>query len=175
MKKAKEVRKLSLALKESAMSMGMCGNGISEWGDYTTLDELCDHFWDGIEFIINHPGWPTNEWLVENIGIATLNKHGIYINKDFNLENPERLVLNGTSNGKVLASGFSTPEIYVRGNSSLKLTASDTAIIHVSLYDNAKLTVNCSQFSTVYVYKYGGFVKSTEGNGKIVVRDKTTF
>lgn len=49
------------------------------------------------------------------------------------------------------------------------------AIIHISLYDNAKLTVNCSQFAAVYVYKYGGIVENTIGGGKIVVRDKTTF
>lgn len=174
MKKAKEVRRLSQALKESAMSLGMCDNGISEWGDYATLDELCEHYWDGIEFIINHPGWLTNKWLVENVGIATLNLHGIYINEDFNIENPERLALNGTCKGKVSASGFSTPEIYLRHEGELSIDITDNSIVHISMYDNTKLKVNCDNYAKCYIYRYGGSVE-TSGNGKVIVRDKSNL
>lgn len=172
MKKVK-VERINETLFESAKSLGMCRDGVNEWPQCKGLEQLCEHYFEGIEFIINHPGWPSDEWLVDTIGKKNLEANGIFINASVNINIPGHAVFNGTCDGKVLCDGFSAPELYIRGNSSIELTASDGAIVHVSTYDNAKLTVKCGQFATVYVYKYGGTVKNTEGDGKIVVRDRT--
>lgn len=169
--KKKKVRRLSDALKESAMSMGMCDDGIAEWGDYKTLDELCEHYWEGIEFIINHPGWPTNKWLLDNIGIATLHAHGIYIDDNIAVENPQRMVLNGHCKCEIFARGFSTPEIYLRHDSNIELVITDGAIVHINMYDNARLKIRCGRFASCYVYQYGGAAEY-EGEGKVIVRER---
>lgn len=154
------------------MSLGMCDIGVTEWLDYDSLDALCEHYREGIEFIIQHPGWPSNDWLLKNVGITTLNKHGIYIDDNVVVENPQFLVLNGTCKGNVFAYDFSAPDIYIRNDSEIELKVYDAAIAHVNVYDSAKLTVHCDKFAKCYVYQYGGAV-TCDGEGKVVLRDKT--
>lgn len=171
MGKKKEARRLSQALKESAMSLGMCEDGISSWLDYKSLDELCEHYWEGIEFIIQHPGWPSNKWLLDNVGITTLNNHGIYIDDNVVETSPKRMVFNGHCVGKVFAEGFSAPDLYVRNDSEVEVTATDASIVHVNVYDDARLNVRCDKFAKCFIYQYGGTV-TYEGEGKVVLRDK---
>lgn len=168
----KEALRLSDALKESAISLGMCEQGIAGWLDYKSLDDLCEHYWEGIEFIINHPGWPSDKWLLDKIGTPVLNRHGIYVGQEIGVRNPERIVLNGRCNGKIVAADFSAPDIYVRNDSDILVNAQDAAIVHINVYDKANVKVNCDRFAQCYIYKYGGNVE-TEGKGKIVLRDKT--
>lgn len=168
----KEALRLSDALKESAISLGMCEQGIAGWLDYKSLDDLCEHYWEGIEFIINHPGWPSNKWLLDKVGITTLNKHDIYVEQNIEVKNPNRIVLNGTCKGRIFASDFSAPDIYVRHNSDIEVKITDASIAHINVYDNAKVKVHCGRFAKCYIYKYSGSVEA-DGEGKIVLRDKT--
>lgn len=173
MGKKKEALLLGKTLKESAMRLGMCNEGIAGWLDYKSLDDLCEHYWEGIEFIINHPGWPSNKWLVEKIGKETLHRHGIFIDDAINLENPQKTVLNGECHGTIKASDFSAPAVYLRDNGKLTLDISDAAIAHVNVYNDALLNIHCGRFAQCYVYLYGGSVNS-DGDGKVVIRDRTT-
>ena len=168
----KEAKHLSKVLKASAMSLGMCKQGIEEWQDYKSADELCEHYWDGIEFIIEHPGWPSNEWLVNNIGLETLNRNGIFIDQTVREVNPPLAVFNGKCSGSVVADNFSAPEFYVRHNSNISINAKDAAIVHVNVYDNASVEITCDRFAKCYVYQYGGTVKILNGDGDVKVRDR---
>lgn len=172
MMKKKEALRLSDALKESAISLGMCEQGVAEWLDYKSLDDLCEHYWEGIEFIINHPGWPSNKWLTDKVGLPILNRHGIYVDQAINVSNPNRIVLNGASKGKIFATDFSAPDIYVRHDSDVEIKITDASIVHINVYNNAKVKVHCERFAKCYIYKYGGNVVA-DGEGKIILRDKT--
>lgn len=159
-------------LFESARSLGMCRDGVNEWPSCKSFDELCEHYFDGIEFIINHPGWPDNKWLVDTIGKKVLEANGIFIDAPkVNVGNPRHAVFNGCCNGLVTCSGFSTPVLYLRNGSNIEVSVSDAAIVHIEVYDNARLTVHCSEFAKVNVYQYGGYVHS-DGEGKVLIRDK---
>lgn len=166
-----EVKRLSDELKQEAMNLGMCKDGVNDWTNFTSLDALCEHYWDGIEFILDHPGYPSDKWLVDNVGKKMLNAHGIYINQSVNVGNPKNLILNGKCKGRAIAGGFSTPVIYVRGFSDLELVVTDAAIVNVNVYDNAKLVIHCEKYTNVHVYQYGGTVHY-DGEGKVIVRDK---
>lgn len=173
MRKSK-VRKLSRELKESAIQKGMCDKGIIGWLDYESLDDLCEHYREGIEFILNHPGWPSNSWLIENVGRDILHRHGIYINDNAVITKPSFLVFNGACNCDVVADGFSTPELYVRDNSVIDITLTDVAIAHVNVYDDSRVAIHCDEYATCYVYQYGGSVKG-DGNGAIKVKYKANL
>lgn len=43
--------------------------------------------------------------------------------------------------------------------------------MHISVYDNAILNVQCLGDAKVFVYQYGGTVYKS-GNGKVIVRDR---
>lgn len=168
----KEALRLSEALKESAISLGMCDEGIAGWLKYKSLDELCEHYWEGIEFIIDHPGWPSNKWLIDKVGKPTLHAHDIYVDDEVDVQNPFHAVFNGKCTGTVNADNFSAPELYVRHNSEITVNAKDAAILHINLFDNAKIIVHCDRFATCTIYKYGGTV-NYDGEGKVIVRDRT--
>lgn len=163
--------RLSEALKQSAVSLGMCDEGIAGWLKYKSLDDLCEHYWEGIEFIIDHPGWPSNEWLIDNVGRKRLGQHDIYVDEEVNVFNPYHAVFNGKCSGKVIAERYSAPELYIRNDSDITVYAKDTAILHINIYDSAKVTVHCDDFAKCTIYRYGGTV-NYDGVGKVVIRNR---
>lgn len=169
--KRSEVRRINDYLRQGAMMLGMCQEGKQEWQDFNTLDELCEFYHSGIEFIINHPGYPDGKWLFENVGKPVLEAHGIFYDAKVNVGNPKQAVFNGKSKGRVLCEGFSAPSLYVRHDSDIDVTINDASIVHINVYDNARVNVHCSKFANCHIYQYGGKVKY-DGEGKVIVRDK---
>lgn len=169
--KIAEVQRLSDELKQRAIKFGLCELGKQEWGHHYSLDSLIQKYVDGIEFILDHPDFMPDTFLIEKAGRAKLHAHGIYIDENVEVGNPYQLVINGCCHGHITASGFSAPEIYLRGKSDIVIDITDGAIVHINMYDNATLGIHCSQFAKCFVYKHGGYVKY-EGEGKVLVRDK---
>ena len=164
-----KVNKLNKELYSEALNLGMCEKGINGWGKPQSLDDLCEMYWWGLEFVIDHHGWPSNKWMLDNVGSDTLRKHNIYVNDDMLINDPPRAILNGRCNIRIKSEG--TPDIYVRDKSRCTIHLTDEAIAHITVYDDADLTVDCGAFSKCFIYQYGGTVNAG-GTGKIIVRDR---
>ena len=166
-----EDRAFNDMLKDRALQFGMCSKGKEEWRERKSLDSLLDMYVRNMEFILDHPDFITDNFLVENAGAKKLHEHGIYVDDLFSITVPPDLVVRGQSDGEVLCDCFSTPDIFVCGESKLSVRVLSHSIAYIRVYDQSFLDIECDQGGKVFVYQYGGSVVYS-GDGKVYVRDK---
>lgn len=166
-----EAQVFSDILKERAMQFGMCKKGQEEWRERKTFDSLLDMYVKNMEFILDHPDFVTDDFLLENAGDKKLHEHGIYVDELFSITVPQDLVVRGNCDGEVLCACFSTPDIYVCGKSKVNVRVLSHSISYIRVYDKAVLDIECDKGGKVFVYQYGGTVIYS-GEGKVFVRDK---
>lgn len=156
---------VSEELKKKAISVGLCKEWTEEWGS-PDKDELCNKYVRGIDFAIEH-NFPSVSYMKANFN-GIMQKHGIYASEDLSLHNPNMVIANGECRGTVYFDRFSVGRMYVRHGSNLQINVSDNAKVFISLYDDAKIEIDCSGFGKVYVYRHGGSVKC---KGDVAVRE----
>lgn len=156
--------KLSCELKDEGRQLGMCDDIYNIWSGYESVDDLCQLYADNMEFIINHPNWRLNKTLKKYAGEEILHRHGIYIDEKSTLENVGDMIINGDSDIVLNVDNGSAVEIYVRENSKLDICLSNGSVAYINVYDNASVNIKAEEFSKCFVYKYGGSIKTFEGN-----------
>lgn len=157
---------ISEQLKNKAISLGLCKQWTSEWGEPDN-DELCEKYVRGIDFCIKND-YPSKEYMKYYFD-GVMQNHGIYVDDKINLINPKMLVLNGKTNGDISLDGFSVSTMYVRHDSDVVINANGYSKVFVSIYDNAKVHIIQKDNANVYVYCHGG---SFTYDGDVMVRDK---
>lgn len=163
-----EIKELNTVLRQEATQKGMCGKVARQWVDDWDKDELLRQYIQNIEFCIEQ-NFPTNEFIASNFDKLTLHTHNIFIDETIKEENLNGVVvINGSCGGEITMSDFSVANIYIRGNSNISIKADRFAIVFVTLLDNAKLTMEQSEYSQCYVYPYGDNIEhQVKGNVKI--------
>ena len=152
---------VSKELKEKAISLGLCKEWTEEWKK-ENLDSLCEKYAKGIDFCIEHD-YPSIEYMKEHFD-GIMQKHNIYVNDIFEDVNIRKIIINGTSIGSLLYDSFSVGKIYLRHYSRLKLKVKDNAKVFIFIYDDSFVEIENGDNSKVYVYKYGGEIKSNNKN-----------
>lgn len=167
MTRTSKERRLSDRMKEEAISLGLCAQWTGEWKDGSSKDDMAEKFVKGIDFCIKHD-WPSVEVMKQEFG-EVMHKHGIYADETLHKANPDVMVLNGRCDAAVTSKDFCVSDIYVRHKAKLRLTVKDHAYVHVSMYDEATVEIDCRDDAKCFVYHYGGKVKT---KGKVVVRER---
>ncbi|MFT3994787.1 MAG: hypothetical protein QM660_10795 [Dysgonomonas sp.] len=161
---------VSEELKEKAVKLGLC----KEWTDgwvHPDLDSLCEMMISGLDFCIKND-YPSNEYIKENFGQIARN-HGIFVDEEIDLLNPDVAILNGNTKGKITLSGFVSRDIYVRHDSEVEIDVKYHAVAFIRLFDNSKVKVINSSSGRVFVYKYtDSFVGDIEVEGNVMIREK---
>lgn len=160
-------RKLSERMKKEAVGLGLCAQWTAEWTDGTTKDEMAEKFVQGLDFCIEHD-WPSTEVMKKDFG-DVMHRHGVYVDERVSVRDTDTLILNGRCDASVTYSGASVGNVYVRHTSHAKIRVMGFAYVHVSVYDGAKVEVECERLAKCFVYRYGGEVKSS---GNVVVRER---
>lgn len=160
------MKDISKELKEEAIKLGLCEKWQSEWNN-PDKDELVQKYVKGIDFCI-YNDFPSIEYMKDNFQ-SVMDKHGVFVDNVVKLINRDTVVLNGECEGDVTYDGISIGRIYCRHDSSIKLIVKDDSKVFISIYDNARVDIECQDNAKVYVYKYGGLVKSL---GNVIIRDK---
>ena len=157
-------------LKNKAIKLGLCDEWTDNWG-YPDLDGLCEKFIEGQDFCIKH-GYPSNEYIKNNFG-KVAEKHGIFVDTDVNLDNPNVAVLLGSSKGEITLSGYISRDIYVRNDSNVDIRVTDHAVAFIRVFNNARIRVISSPNSRVFIYKYiDNFTGEIETEGRVLIREK---
>ena len=160
-------RKLSERMKKEAVDLGLCAQWTADWDDGTTKDEMAEKFVQGLDFCIGHD-WPSTEVMKRYFG-DVMHKHGVYVDERLSVRNIDTLILNGRCDASVTYVGASVGNVYVRHTSRAKITVRGFAYVHVSVYDGAKVEIDCEKLAKCFVYRYGGDVKAS---GNVVVRER---
>lgn len=157
---------ISAELKDMAVQMDLCQEWTERWGD-PDKDELLEMYIRGIDFCIEHD-WPSCTYLKENFD-GIMQQHGVFVNDRVCSRNLRQAILNGTTSGEICYDEYSIGAIYVRHRADIVLNFLDQSKGFIEVYDEARVKINNTSDSTVFVYQYGGDVETT---GKVVVKKR---
>lgn len=157
-------------LKQEAIILGLCDEWTEDWGK-PDLDSLCEMFISGQDFCIKH-NYPSNEYIKSNFGEVATN-HGIFVDTEIDLVNPDVAILLGSTKGCITLSGFVSRDIYVRHDSNVTIVIKDSAKTFIRVFDNTKVIIDNQSSGKVFVYKYTDvFTGKIFTNENVEVREK---
>lgn len=162
---------VSEELKQEAIKLGLCKEWTNDWNK-PDLGGLCEMFTSGIDFCIKHD-YPSTEYIKENFG-KVAEDHGIFVDAEIDLINPNTAILMGGTKGSITLSGFVSRDIYVRHDSEVVITIKDSAKAFIRVFNNARVTVDNQTSGKVFVYKYiDGFTGKIFTNENVMIREKS--
>lgn len=162
---------VSEELKQKAIKLGLCEEWTNDWNK-PDLGGLCEMFVSGIDFCIKHD-YPSTEYIKANFGDVA-EDHGIFVDTEINLTNPDTAILMGTTKGNITLSDFVSRDIYVRHDSEVTITVKDSAKAFIRVFNNAKVTIDNQTDGKVFVYKYtDGFTGKIFTNENVIIREKS--
>lgn len=157
---------ISEQLKSKAVNLGLCEEWTNNWGT-PDEDELAEKYIRGIDFAIKHD-FPSASFMKKHFN-GVIQRHGIYVDENINLNNPNMTITNGTCNGIIQFDKFATGRLYIRHDSDITVKVSGLSKIFISTYDNCKLNIDCTDEAIVYVYKHGGNITYS---GNVLIREQ---
>ena len=165
-----ETKEISLALKSEAVSLGLCQEWTSEWGN-ESKDSLVEKYVKGIDFCIEH-NYPSLAFMKENFD-GVMQKHGVFAMEEVLVFNKKFIDINHSCVGSAKNNSYFDTDGYVRGNSVMDIVALENSSFHISLYDTSILNIRVYDNAKVYVYRYGGTVNVEIGGDRVYIREKT--
>lgn len=160
-------KKLSDKMLGEAIDLGLCKQWTEEWG-IADKHDMCEKFVNGLDFCIKH-NWPSVEIIKKDFG-DVMHDHGVYADETVHIQGDGTVVLNGCCDGSVSFSDMVVGNLYVRHSCNVRVYVRDFAYVHISVYDQATVTVYCEMSGRCYVYHYGGTVNTESKN--VVIRDR---
>lgn len=145
--------KLSKELAMQARKLNIC----QEWHDeLKTLDDkraMVLMYLKGIDFCLAND-YPNNEYIRNNFA-EIINEYGIFLDDRFSIDNPDKCVLLGNTNGMVDVDGYHVSELFAKHDSTLTINARDKAFVMIDVFDSAGVRVSATGDSKVCVNMYG--------------------
>ena len=138
------------------------------------MQRLIDLYIRGIDFCIKHD-YPTLDFIRENFK-GKCEPYGVWVDERVYLRNVDRLVLEGDCTGEIEYDGFSVSRLFLRHNSTIKVKASQYAIVTIESFDSSHLDlVVAGSKARVCVVLYGDSTVNATGNVQIVKKNKKTY
>lgn len=158
---------LQKQLKQEAIRLGACDEGIASWGD-PNVEDLCRKYFKYQDFCIKH-NWPT----VDEIKTADQNivrKHGIFVTGKEIAHSLKDIAVIGDA--EVSVHVMEPCNVTVRHNGIAKIFVESDVLCYVDIHDNAKVKVCYKEANARVVVSYfGGTIENKDSVDKIY--DKT--
>lgn len=81
---------------------------------------------------------------------------GVYIDQTIHAEGKKHVIALGESRGEAIYKGYDVAEVYVTGNSHLRIQATENAAICVTVCTGASVAVHASGSARVFIISHGG-------------------
>ena len=167
-------------MAKAAEAAGVC----KEWHERllhtTDLQSLSDLYFNGIDFCIKKQV-PSIEYL-RQLGAQILEPIGIYVDGKPSLGNCRRAAFYGSCEGYAVYSGYNTGQLYLTGQTRLRVIAQGNAVVVIDAFDSSVLEVEARGDARITVFQYEGAtvqVHTTEGINagqvKIIRKNKKAY
>lgn len=158
---------LQKQLKQEAIRLGACDEGIASWGD-PNVEDLCRKYFKYQDFCIKH-NWPT----VDEIKTADQNivrRHGIFVTGKEIAHSLKNIAVIGDA--EVSVHVMEPCNVTVRHNGIAKIFVESDVLCYVDMHDNAQVKVCYKEANArVAVSYFGGTIENKDSVDKIY--DKT--
>ena len=147
------MNELNKKLRDKAVLNGLCPEWQGDWKENKSKEDLIEMYKRGIDFCIDHD-YPSVKFIKSNFDDSVLNSHGVYIDQEVNLENPDGVIILRDCTGQVNFDRYSTADIYLI-ESDVRINASGFSRVSVNIHD-CKPHLKQSENAKVYAYLHGG-------------------
>ena len=144
---------VSAELKGEAISLGLCGKWKRGWSGNEDTQTLIDKYFEGLDFPMKHH-WPSNSFIKSNFEKELLWKNNILVDDSRSLLNPKEAVILGNSVSTVRVNGSNISVVYIRDNSTVRITAKNKSFVIVHLFENSKIDIEVQDKPDVLVLKH---------------------
>lgn len=155
-------------LKMMAVGLGACEEGLKDWSQVPSDEELISRYVEHIRFCIKHD-YPSRGYIKTNFSQALLRENGIFIDEKVEKVSTLKCIINGECSGCIEFDKYDVQSIYIRHESEIEIIAKDNSVVFVYLYDNAKAKVFAKNYAKICIFYFGGNIVKAEGN--VVVRE----
>lgn len=155
-------------LKQEAIQLGACNDGIASWGE-PTIDDLCIKYFKYQDFCIKHD-FPS-VGVIKQLDQDVLRKHGIFVTGKEIVHSLKDIVVMGDA--EVSVHVMCPCNVTVRHNGIAKIFVEDDVLCYVDVHDNANIKVCYKEANArVAVSYYGGTIENKEMVDKIYYKEK---
>lgn len=154
-------------LYEDGIRLGMCEKFRKKWDDNTTLDDLCQMFYAGQDFCIEH-NYPSIEQIL-SLDEKILENHGIYASGKHQVNTCRKTIILGNADVELTVPDYQEVlDIYVRHNAHLTLSMGKYTYAYISIFDDASVSVvNKGIGARLCASQFGGNIRDEELFDKI--------
>jgi hypothetical protein len=161
------MQQLNKYIISKAKEAGICEDGALALARAADIDEMLTIYRRGIDFCLS-ANFPIIEDLIL-LGGDTLSAHGIWIDQTMMVKGAEFTVLLGRCVGNLQYQGYTVSELYVKHQSTAKVTISGNAFLVIDCFDDTSLQLAAYGDSKVLVNIYGSAkVTSTRADNAII-------
>ena len=169
-----DVKSLNNALRDEAITMGLCAGWQRMWKKGWDRTELIQKYKEGIDFCIQHD-YPKNDFIKKNFTRDLLRENGILVDDERSLLNKRMCVLQGASEAIVRYNAWNVGTVYIRHNSHAIVTAKNMAFVIVRLFDNAEVECSTQDKASIVVLRHNEKTKVLKHEGNVKITDEFDY
>lgn len=159
----------SIKVRESARKHNMCDKVYDAWQDDYTKQDMINIWKANFDFAIKED-YPTNKFIRKHFDEALLHKNGIYVDEMVNTQIENGMyIFQGECTGIAKQKDIRFSNIYVRHNCKMTFIIGFMGDAHITVFDDADVTIRLEVGAKCTVYKHGGKVTAPEG---VTVRER---
>lgn len=151
------MNELNMELRSQAVHLGLCNEWQEQWINDWSKEKMVEKMYSGLDFCLKHH-WPSNDYILKHFDIDFRRKSNVYVDDKYSSLNAKQCLVLGKSNITFRYNGWSIGNIYVRDNSSAKVTAKNKSFVIVHLYENAYVTAEQLDKAKVVIIKHSANV-----------------
>jgi len=148
-----EIDKLNSALRNDAISFGLCQQWQGDWKNDWNKEKMVDKFFEGMDFCLKYR-YPTNQFIKDNFDLEFRRKSNVLVDDKYSLLNPARALVCGNSTSTMRFNARNQGLIYVRDSSDIKILASGNAFVLVHVLDDACVRVEQKDNAKVVIINH---------------------
>ena len=155
-------------LKEEAIALGACEEGIASWGE-PGINELCEKYFKYEDFCIQHD-WPSVDLLSE-LNDPAIGENGIFVNTHGSCVSKQNMAfLRGS---KMIVLVKCPCSITVRHNAEVEIRLEVGELCYISMHDDCKVKIVSKQpKGRIAVSYWSGTIENKEMVDKIYKKEK---
>lgn len=148
------IEKVNEELFSQAKRLRMCDTVHKYWyGKNLPVEELFSLYYANLDFCTEYR-WPSRKTLKTLFTEEQRRNNGMLVDDTWSLLNPTHAIILGKSRAKARYNAFSVARLTVMDASECEITAKGHAVVHVHVYDKAKVNIVAEDGARVSVFKH---------------------
>lgn len=167
------MNELNKELRNQAVALGLCKDWQKLWNKDWSKEKMVEQMYKGLDFCLKYH-YPSNDFILNHFDMDFRRQSNVFVDDKYSVCNPKQSLVLGSSEITFRYNGWFSGSINVRDNSKVKIHTKNKSFIIVHLFDNASVTAEQTDKSTIVLIKHSPDVTIIAGEN-IKVREEYEY